>query len=64
VDEAKSTRSTTDSGMDSSRTGDSPRFANTVSELIAEEKRNKPAKEIQLWKPHSHNIRQINTSTK
>ncbi|XP_060075652.1 uncharacterized protein LOC132555312 [Ylistrum balloti] len=62
--------STPDSGMDSARTAESPTFVNnnsqatTIQELILRDKRNQPAKEVKKWMPHSHNIRNINTSTK
>ncbi|XP_033745889.1 uncharacterized protein LOC117331327 isoform X2 [Pecten maximus] len=60
--------STPDSGMDSSRTTESPALVNgqvtTIQELMLREKRTQPAKEVKKWMPHSHNVRSINTSTK
>ncbi|KAH3820862.1 hypothetical protein DPMN_122611 [Dreissena polymorpha] len=40
-----------------------PTFVQAVNEVIVE-KRQQPAKEIHVWKPHANPVRNINTSTK
>ncbi|XP_069101329.1 uncharacterized protein [Argopecten irradians] len=59
--------STPDSGMDTSRSGESPSMngqVTTIQDLMLRDKRNQPAKEVRQWMPHSHTVRNINTSTK